>query len=94
MNEDLSPDLRALIHFATPFARCLCRWDQRGYGRIYCCLDREVDIADPEHQTRTWAGGVGPCQGCELRRVLDRITGTKTRYGTEPRIAKISQFPY
>lgn len=41
---------------ARPFAVCTNGWAGRGYGASYTCLDREADIANPEHEAFGWSG--------------------------------------
>lgn len=74
MKDDPKLELRRLRAAAKPLATCTAGWGRTGYGdpEIYTCLDREVDIANPEHETNDWWPRSGPCPNCELARALGR----------------------
>ena len=63
-------ELAKLQQAAEKLAKCSVPWEKWGYGGLYTCLDREIDIAKPDHHTRDWWPIKGPCDGCELARAL------------------------
>ena len=75
----MSTEVEQLKAAAQPFAVCTAGWDRTGYGAGYTCLDREIDIAKPDHPTTDWWPRLRPCDGCELARALGhRGKGTLT----------------
>lgn len=74
-----SINIEELIEAAKPFSICSRQWDTQGYPppSIYSCLDRQIDIANPDHPTTDWWPFAGPCNGCILSKTLGK-TGKGT----------------
>jgi hypothetical protein len=68
----------ALIAAARPFAHCTHGWPSYGYyGKT--CLEIEGLIGDPSYPKDDWFPYTGPCDGCNLRRVLPPNDRSGTR---------------
>jgi hypothetical protein len=70
VNPEPNAEYERLAKAARPFSGCTHDYAGIGYGPI-TCLEMERMISDPSDPKWDWWPFAGPCDGCELRRILE-----------------------